>query len=76
MSGQTKQFGTPTLFISDESLQLLANAEAYVYETECENHCMHHVEGRYCGECPHFKAAASGYITCDGYAQAEGVEAA
>lgn len=66
---------TPAMLISAERMQLLSNAEQLLYETECENRCTHHVEGRPCGECPRFEAAANGYITCDGYEQ-EGVEAA
>ena len=67
---------TPALLISAECMQLLANAEALLYDTECTNHCIHHRgEGVYCNECPDFKAAANGYITCDGYEQ-EGVDAA
>lgn len=61
---------TPALLLGDESMQLLANAEALVYETECSNRCAHFEEGRFSNECPHFKAARNGYIACDGYAQA------
>ena len=68
MSCMTKEY-TPALLLSDQAWQLLANAEALVYETECENHCTHFREGCFCGECPFFRAAASGYIACDGYEQ-------
>ena len=66
---------TLAMLVSAECMQLLANAESLLYDTECTNHCIHHREGAYCGECPSFKASASGYITCDGYEQ-EGAEAA
>lgn len=66
---------TPAMLVSAERMQLLANAEQLLYESECMNHCVHFVNGKGAGDCPCFKAAANGYITCDGYDQ-EGAEAA
>ena len=66
---------TLAMLISAERMQLLANAEQLLYENECMNHCKNLVIGKGAGDCPCFKAAANGYITCDGYEQ-EGAEAA
>ena len=63
-------YDEPPLWISDKALQLLANAEGLVYDNDCTNHCVHHREGVFCGECPHFVPASNGYVACDGYAQA------
>ena len=63
-------YESPALLMSERSLQLLAMAEEWIYETECTNRCRRFEgEGTYCNECPAFAPAASGYLACDGYEQ-------
>lgn len=58
----------PALFLDEGSQALLEEAVAHVGAMECANRCVHHVPGRRCTDCGHFRA--NGYIGCDGYEQA------
>lgn len=58
---------TPTLFLSGDAWQLLANAEAHVYETECSNHCAKFEKGVMPSQHGCFKASKDGYLVCDAY---------
>ena len=73
MAATMEMRSTPTpLWLSDAQATLLGNAESFVTENYCLNHCRHHRPFDPCSACRVFSVRPGGYIACDGYDQEGG----